>query len=516
MDFKKRAFFVVFLLMIVLLSVTILVSCDKNEEYTIRFYVDEEEYYATTSAGMCRISMPADPTKKGYKFEGWYCDQDTFSISFSETSYLENYLYDDLRVYAKFTKEIEPSTKFKMYFDVDFEGEPVDPIVVTAGEYYENLPHVHRPGYTYKWMLGDKVIEEQQLIEITEDVTVKAVWAPIKYTISYNAEGGEIESDTQIVEFDSEVELAVPHKEGYTFVYWFSGNKIYEGGKWTTANDIQLRAKWFKGKGEFDENYKLVAFEYGEYPQTIKSSEVQMTITTDSRGYYLGTDGNYYKRVSAAKPCDTNYVFSNEETIVSDAEYYFKVEPIKWKVVEQKNGCYVVISQLILDNMKFYSTIKTRISNSGETIYPNNYKYSEIRKYLNDDFLNKAFKEEEQNSIQLTQIDNTPSSTGNISNIYTCEDTEDKIYLASYREVNEEKYSLIKNAKSSDYAKANGVYVYLDFENNSSWYLRSPIVDEETPGTSVYSVLYNGESASAATNSTAIGMRPLFNITFSL
>ena len=37
----------------------------------------------------------------------------------------------------------------------------------------------------------------------------------------------------------------------------------------------------------------------GEFPQTLKADDVTITDTIDARGYYLGSDGNYYAAVTA-------------------------------------------------------------------------------------------------------------------------------------------------------------------------------------------------------------------------
>lgn len=54
-------------------------------------------------------------------------------------------------------------------------------------------------------------------------------------------------------------------------------------------------------------------FAFGEYPQALKENDVEITTTVDSRGYYLGSDGAYYAKVTAT-PAGTGYKFDWDGT----------------------------------------------------------------------------------------------------------------------------------------------------------------------------------------------------------
>ena len=98
--FKK--FILAILLLIV--PIGIFSACNKAVEFKINFIVDNEVYDTISTTGNTTISMPDDPIKEGYTFDGWYWDSDVWNEKFS-IEYLENFsLTKDINIYAKFVK----------------------------------------------------------------------------------------------------------------------------------------------------------------------------------------------------------------------------------------------------------------------------------------------------------------------------------------------------------------------------------------------------------------------------
>ena len=198
---------------------------------------------------------------------------------------------------------------------------------------------------------------------------------------------------------------------------------------------------------------------FGEYPQTIKADSVTITSTTDSRGYYLGSDGFYYAKV-VADPHDSGYTFSTGATVTDGATYYFKVEPIRWRILSEDGQSAFILC----DSIIAYE----------EDRWGAHYSSSKIRAWLNDTFYKTAFTELQKQIIVTTKNDNSLYSTGLDSCSDICEDTEDYIFLLSYREVTTEQYGFSDNNAriflASDYSRAIGV-------SANRWWLRSPIKD---------------------------------------
>ena len=244
---------------------------------------------------------------------------------------------------------------------------------------------------------------------------------------------------------------------------------------------------------------------FGEYPQTIKADSVTIDLNTqDSRGYYLGSDGYYYAAVTANPYYDNEYKFTNNATVVSGTVYYFKVEPIRWRILEEKSGEAFLLCDFIIANMAYQPSYRydsstekyyTTANGAPEGTYQNNYKYSEVRRWLNADFYNTAFTAFEREIILTTNVDNSVESTGYASNPYVCENTDDKIFLLSQKEATNSVYGFASSTtdtarrmQTSDYSRATGAYMSTDssYYGNGIWWLRSPNNDYSSYARYVY------------------------------
>ena len=103
-----RSFFAFVLALVVVLG---LASCGKDIEFNVGFVVDGEIYQTVGTSGNEAISMPQNPTKEGYTFDGWYWDEGVWKKPFTANSLLDTPLSSDMNVYAKWTEiNAEPET----------------------------------------------------------------------------------------------------------------------------------------------------------------------------------------------------------------------------------------------------------------------------------------------------------------------------------------------------------------------------------------------------------------------
>ena len=265
---------------------------------------------------------------------------------------------------------------------------------------------------------------------------------------------------------------------------------------------------------------------FGDFPQTIKASGVNIdetkTFTMGGQTYYKGSDGNWYVK-SLENAYDSSYKYSDDETDVAQSSAnsykYFKVEPIKWRVVTENynsTGKKLLVAENIM-TANIQSLLTTRTIGS-DTINANNYKYSAYRAYLNGSyesgdtqtktydgtgFLQSAFTTAARNQIADTTVVNNLASTGDSTNPNVCGDTTDKIFLLSYSEafglvgsINSTDNSL-RIRQPTDYALANHA---LQNSGKGSWWLRSPGYDFTDR---VHSV--NGSGSSGSTENLVLG-----------
>lgn len=92
-----------FIITLIALITLILAACAVDSKYEIKFMVDGEVYYSAGSDGNS-VSMPSDPEKEGYVFDGWYFDDGVWEKPFSVQLLLDVSLTTEnyINVYAKF------------------------------------------------------------------------------------------------------------------------------------------------------------------------------------------------------------------------------------------------------------------------------------------------------------------------------------------------------------------------------------------------------------------------------
>ena len=200
----------------------------------------------------------------------------------------------------------------------------------------------------------------------------------------------------------------------------------------------------------FTESGKKVTWDclwFGSYPQsqiTKKDGEIYTTLKNtdnwDKNGDATIDNSKYHKTEAG----------------------YFKYEPIKWRVLQSENGEAFLLSDVILDRQPY-----------NENYEDITWEESSLRTWLNGEFINRAFSDEEKEKINITEIvnqDNPDYGTEGGNN------TSDKIFLLSLSEVSEqqdgEKYGFLDDRMR---ACENSTFS----EAFSWWWLRSPGHDSD-------------------------------------
>lgn len=132
--------------------------------------------------------------------------------------------------------------------------------------------------------------------------------------------------------------------------------------------------------------------------------------------------------------------------------------PIVWRVLERDNNKALLITESGIDCLPFHN-IPTEIT----------WSHSDIRRWLNIDFLNMAFTNKQREAIFPVRL-----FTPNNAVYYTNggEKTQDCVFLLSLEEANRYfRSNTDRTAQVTDFAKGKGLYV--DEKGNSWWWLRS-------------------------------------------
>ncbi len=228
-------------------------------------------------------------------------------------------------------------------------------------------------------------------------------------------------------------------------------------------------------------------------------------VQTANKMWYIDQvyEGEKYRGVYI---CEYRYIgktiYQEKNGYLVNNVYWFKYEPIKWSKY-QAGSKVQYFTTLIIDSQEYYASMGTR-KDGATTIYPNNYKESYIRSWLNETFLNLAFTEIEQSIIKTTEVDNSYNTMeySSYASNYDCENTMDKVYMFSYQEL---KYWQMTR-KVTDYAMSQGLATK---DGIGLFWLRSPASSDQSTARIVN---YQGQITNAGTQSPEMGVVPVIQI----
>ena len=230
---------------------------------------------------------------------------------------------------------------------------------------------------------------------------------------------------------------------------------------------------------------------YGSLPQGAVSKEVNNALSNlvstnqivpNEKGNYVYSDVEYACIVGNEQ--NEGRKLSNGLTIEKEGLYFFNIEKIKWRVLEEKDGKAVLFSEIVMDEYYFnpqdsYNSLGYLV---GTQKRANDYAESALRTYVNDTLYNSIFTEQERASIYDTQVLNRPGESAFMETQGLATYSTDKMYLPSYWEINE-KYNLkvkveetwrMVTVEAKDYQLASGIKVGLvNGHYYSAWWLRT-------------------------------------------
>lgn len=458
--------------------------------------------------------ISVNPTRAGYTFVGWYTDP-----SCTLTSYFE--LGDTMPAYngALYAKWSLINYTITYHLDARTTNNASNPSTYNIlTETITLLDPTVSHGTFNGWYLDFGYTQPiSQIVKgSTGNLDLYAKETATMYTITFVTNGGDSISPISAAYGDSIV-IPTPTKGSSIFVGWFTDSSLTNKANITTmpGENITLYAKWTDMYTVFEMDSKQYIY-FGSYPQSVVydsslKNELSKISSTNSRGYYEYGGNEYAKKNVNAN--SSSYKYANGAQVNNYTTEYFKVEPILWRVLaSDSSGNYTLLAEQAI-NAHRYNEYWSGTDSNGR--YANNYQYSEIRTWLNDDFYNSVFKSMEKGAILTTNVDNSAATTDSTSNPYVCDNTSDKVYLLSYKDYQNTSYGFSNNqsryCKPTDYAIANGSYMYEggSYDRNCYYWTRSP---SSTFSNIAWYVSINGTLDGDYVSSTGTSVRPSLSI----
>ena len=234
-----------------------LVACNEKAKVTFDYNGGSGENYTVETTVDELLAMPEEPVRAGYAFNGWK-NGDVF------WTFTKDKVAGDMTLKADWTK-----TYTVTYTLGGAEGAAPAAVTVKMGEKVSlpSAPAVDGQEFM-GWKVGETTKAAGEEVEVTEDLTVTALWNKL-CDVTYSL--GEFEGyapAAEVVDFGTELTLpAAPAVKGYTFKGWKVGDAVKAAGsKITVETDLAITAT-------YEINTYTVNY-YGYYGELLESEKV--------------------------------------------------------------------------------------------------------------------------------------------------------------------------------------------------------------------------------------------------
>ncbi len=183
----------------------------------------------------------------GYDFVGWNTEPDGSGTDYAPGQEIN--LTDNLYLYAKWEAK-EPVTLTYIYND----GEGgTDSAQVIPGANIA-FPDASRKGYRFMGWYEDEVLTVfagnagEKHYAPQQDASYYAAWEKTEATVTFDADGGEMEGGDITAKIGDTITLPECTKEDYVFTGWYDGDTCIgqAGDDYTVADDVTLKAHYEK------------------------------------------------------------------------------------------------------------------------------------------------------------------------------------------------------------------------------------------------------------------------------
>lgn len=446
------------------------------------------------------------PTKVGYTFSGWRTPDGRLINSIPKGTTGDMTLVAEwdaelhsLSVISESTSKgtVECSGSGYTNEQIELTAIPISPYQFKG--WYDSNDQLISGDKSYSFVMPNndvsivaKFDETRTLTLVSDDPAKGTVEGSGNYVVGGNVQAYcSIIGDNVLKGWYDSNDVLVSSQNPYSFVMPVVDYELT--AKFMTEEEIE-QDKWDKAHGVIPViSEDQTTLTYGMYPQSVVDdmdliAELDELTSPNEYGYYE-YDGDFYVK-KVAKPFDFSWVvpastyvaqdFDNGEHIERNSSYWFKLEPISWDILSLENGRYSLISSKLLDSL--YYNESENPSGPGGIIKANNYKESSLRKWLTGEFYDKSFALC-GDEIQEIVVDNSVESTGATTNPYVCENTNDKVYAPSVKELKDlYKKDDTPWCITTDFSRTSGIYYDLKSTTLycADYWTRSPFNNSES------------------------------------
>lgn len=173
------------------------------------------------------VMQPADPTRDGYRFDGWLLDGQPFDFA--------TQVHRDMTLTAAWT------ALHTVTFDYAHDGMTAVQTVPDGGQ--ATRPETpERDGWTFNgWLLDGQAYAFDT--PVTGDITLTADWTRITHTVTFDTGDGTPVASQTVNHGEQAIDPGTPTRDGYAFTGWLLDGEPYD---FTTpiTGDITLVAGW--------------------------------------------------------------------------------------------------------------------------------------------------------------------------------------------------------------------------------------------------------------------------------
>lgn len=381
----------------------------------------------------------------------------------------------------------------------------------------------------FGWYLDDGVWNNKftDFSTVTKSITVYARFGQA-VTLTYYVNNNVYHTD--LMDGQSAITLpTAPSIDGFEFKGWYFKNY---SGNWTTTkltedyfvnnNTTQNKTVYAKIQMVTKDNSSSGAYKIngnylymGKYPTSLASKNVSIKSEPNADGYYEDYSGNLYVKVeSCVHNNQTQYpnipcFFQDGNTIIEEGKtYYFKVETIKWVILEKDDDTALVMPTQVL----FKSQYK-KVEEEGVDV--RDYENSDVRAYMNDTLYKDIFTPEERAVVLTSWVDNSKEKVCAMGTKCSWKDTYDKLYLLEFDFLTKLSNQQYLKLPVSDYMRATGMPMYNTVPTGGEYgytYSWARGVTGSTPKGVAVIGTNAGAASMNANESMAYGVVPVFRV----